>query len=877
MFTVPYSSSPPSTPDARAKQKQQPSFFAASNLSNTPSGPPPTLFSLPSTTPAGPPPSSVFGSVNYNSSIPFPSNRFGKSTARSSPLKQPTVQDVHDEEDGDAMDEDHDMDMNSFVMSNDQPIQSVEGFNIHAVAKAVAKQVPSLIESDDVIIGSENIVEGLDLFMRDTRRSGEEIDAALAAAVDQALTVWSSDRPERTERARIGPGEGSPLLIKAWFVSSLLLPLHHPPPHKQQHPHSIFRTVNTPNRPKPIPEVLVDWLHEHHNPYPEEFKETLEFRPNTCGSDRFWDVVLARTTRGSLRDALQLLKEADFRQAATALEEGAEEPGYRGKQLGNVQRVVNRAIAVVEACPALQSEDWNVASSDWSIFRKRIRQALQDLAAFAEGPSHGQSQEDGVFEAENFGLSSVEDNGFSLSKTTHAAESRVPWSIYQALQELYGIMLGNGREITAASADWVEAAVGQTIWWDGEREDEGNLSFSASHNNRQSLIRTQGNRPVDLMPRTSYLQKLSMSLRQVLAEHEDVELQVNTTSSVEVGLACVFDNDIDGLLSILRGWSSTVATTVVEIADRGNWLSMSPAPSQNLMDQFSQSDLMILNYSQNKPAKNNNSHDDVLSSYVDLLYDHPILSSAKYSAEHEGWELAIKVAGRLSNQITANNLITRCFDDLSFDLTTEAANSDRINKVMSLCQQLSLTTVSYRMSGRYATHLVNTSQNYGDALYYYARAHDLVHLKEVLDLLISSCLVQSLAYPAAANLDSTLHAMLTSPRQTLAKLNLLDHEAAEMLSIHFSGYAMLRSFYDLRDQELHSSPIGAKSLRPIARKKAAAATLVAVITSAADSIHGGLYDASVESIIPVDGLVVLLGEALMFVNGIRSSPFPLFI
>jgi len=868
MFTVPQSSSPPSTPDARAKQKQQiSSFFAASDVSNTPAGAPPSLFSLASTTPAGPPPSSVYGSVNYNSSIPFPSSRYGKSTTRSSPLKQPTVRDTRDDNDGDAMDEDHDMDMNSFIMSNDQPIQSIEGFNIHAVAKAVAKQDTNLSESDDVIIGSENIVEGLDLFMRDTRKSGEEVDAALASAADQALTVLGVGQMGQIEGARIGPGEGSSPVIKACFVSSLLLPLHHPPPHKQQQPRSMFRTAKSPDRPKPVPEVLVDWLHQHHNPYPEEFKETLEYQPNTCGSDRFWDVVLSRTTRGSIKDALKLLKEADFRQAATALEEGGEEPGYRGKQLGNVQRVVNRAIAVLEACPAIQSEDWNVASSDWSVFRKRIRQALQDLAAFAEGPSHAQSQEDGVFEAENFGLSSVQDSGFSLSKTSRSTESRVPFSVYQALQELYGIMLGNGREITAASADWVEASIGQTIWWDGEAEDVGNVNFSASRNNRQSLARTQGNRPVDLMPRTAYLQKLSLSLRQVLAEHEDVELQVNTTSSVEVALACVFDDDLDGLLSILRGWSSTVVATVVEIAYRGSWLTTSAAPSQNLMDQFSQSDLMILNYSQNKPARDTNSHDDILSLYADLLYDRPMLRSTKYDAEHEGWELAIQVAGRLSNGTTSTNLITRFLEDLPLEGATGSINSVRINKVMSLCQRLSLNSVSQRMARRYATLLVNSTQNYGDALYYYARAHDLVRLKEVLDLLISLCLVQSLAYPPAADLDDTLHAMLTTPKQTLARLNLIDHEAAEMLSIHFSGYAMLRSFYDLRDQVMTASSASAKTaLRPIARRKAAAATLIAVITSAADSIYGGLYDASVSSIIPVDGLVVLLGEALVFVN-----------
>lgn len=63
------------------------------------------------------------------------------------------------------------------------------------------------------------------------------------------------------------------------------------------------------------------------------------------------------------------------------------------------------------------------------------------------------------------------------------------------------------------------------------------------------------------------------------------------------------------------------------------------------------------------------------------------------------------------------------------------------------------------------------------------------------------------------------------------------------------------------------------SLRPIARKKAAVAALLAVINSAADNIHGGLYDKERASVVQVDGLLALLGEALLFVD--RKSPLTL--
>ncbi len=87
-----------------------------------------------------------------------------------------------------------------------------------------------------------------------------------------------------------------------------------------------------------------------------------------------------------------------------------------------------------------------------------------------------------------------------------------------------------------------------------------------------------------------------------------------------------------------------------------------------------------------------------------------------------------------------------------------------------------------------------------------------------------------------------------------------------MLHTHLTGYATLRKFYDLRDEEVNLEQGQRPRLRPIARKNAAATALLAVINSAADSIHGGLFDEDRGSIVQVDGLLALLGEAMVFVD-----------
>lgn len=133
-------------------------------------------------------------------------------------------------------------------------------------------------------------------------------------------------------------------------------------------------------------------------------------------------------------------------------------------------------------------------------------------------------------------------------------------------------------------------------------------------------------------------------------------------------------------------------------------------------------------------------------------------------------------------------------------------------------------------------------------------------------MLVSFCVVQSMAYPPSSELDEVLRSMLTTPLQTLARLERIDRYAAEILSIYLSGYATVRKIYDLRDQEFSVDDDEVEQLRPLARKREAMSALVTAVTSASDSIHGGLYDASVDSVVPVAVLLSLLGESLVFLN-----------
>ncbi len=139
-------------------------------------------------------------------------------------------------------------------------------------------------------------------------------------------------------------------------------------------------------------------------------------------------------------------------------------------------------------------------------------------------------------------------------------------------------------------------------------------------------------------------------------------------------------------------------------------------------------------------------------------------------------------------------------------------------------------------------------------------------MKDVLDLLISFCLIQSTAYPAKSEMDERLQDLISSPRETLQEVSLVDGDAANMLHLNLCGYATLRKFYDLRDAKPSRKEGPESQAGEEGRIKQAATALIALINSAGDNIQDGLYDPNVETVVSVDGLLTMLAEAMVFLN-----------
>ncbi|KAL2841480.1 hypothetical protein BJX68DRAFT_245486 [Aspergillus pseudodeflectus] len=678
-----------------------------------------------------------------------------------------------------------------------------------------------------------------------------EFENALSGVCSRLSTVWkspNSNDPSRTGTG-IGPGDGAPNFVKASFLGSLLLQLHHPPFAASRPPSfpnfgfggpRALMLAGGSDTPVAVPKVLLDWL-ETHAGTSGELRSLAQTGPDPTASPNFWEIINAAVLRGKLSEVAKILRSADFNYARSALEDGLSQPGYRGAQLQNIQRCINRVLQVLESCPSVQHDDWDVRGADWVVYRKRVLAAVSDLEEFAEGdeqPAPQPAATGNAFQAINFGLGPAPFQGTSFTESARMAESKVPWTIYQNLRVIYRVLLGDPSAIMKLAENWVEATIGLTVWWDGDDDEVSYLH--------------RGPKPSE----DPYLRRLNLAFGSATnAEANEKGFSINSLSGLEAGLASVFEGNVEGVLGLLQTWSLCVASAVAEISAVGGWLETGGVkPPSGL----SENDLMVLSYGQEEVTDRRVNKDDVLTAYASALFERRSIENE--TGAREGWELALEVLSRLDDREKGQKSVSELLDKLPLD------TAEQMDKVVLLCTELGLDKEGRRVSERYGDMTVSNSEEYGLALVCYARAHNRRKVRSVVDLLISYSLVHSKAYPATNNLDGQLRALIREPKTCLQAIALADDEAASILQFYFSGYATLRRFYETRDEAI-GLPEGHKPrYKPLARRRAAAQALVAVISSAADSIYGGLYDPDRDSAIQVDGLLALLGEALPLVH-----------
>jgi hypothetical protein len=578
---------------------------------------------------------------------------------------------------------------------------------------ASRSRIPAVHETSELILSTEDSLGKLSDELKAAEFRHVDFDAVLANVSKELVETWQaaadeigSDRPHGAHTG-IGPAPQAPDLVKATFLASLLLQIHHPPREvpsvagiNPMRTAGLVKAVGRPAVPKTLPRVLLEWLSDNHASQKKDLQALKYVEPNPTASTNFWDIIIASVLRGRLSDAAEVLRSADFNYARSALEDGLPQPGYRGAQLQNIQRCVNKALQILESCPSAQSDDWEVTGNEWSQYRKRVLSAVNDLEDFAEGEERDESivpVKENRFQAVNFGMSTFNQNfnpnPVSFAQSARMAESRVPWSIYQSLRSIYRIILGDPSAIKGKSQDWVEATITLTAWWDGE-DDGAGLDFGASEGDHfQDFLRSRGPknqvRAVDRNMREAYLNRLEQALSHTTTDASDsADFRPNTMNSVEVGLASVFEGNVQGVLELVQTWSLCLAAAVAEIASQGGWFES--GATQKQQPGLSEIDLMVLSYGQDPKSSTTLRKDDILRNYAFGLYDLDVIQDQNGS--REGWELSLEVLNRFDDAREMKKAVSEIVDKLPLE------TPEQLDRLVVLCSELELDDQGRRVS-----------------------------------------------------------------------------------------------------------------------------------------------------------------------------------
>lgn len=685
-------------------------------------------------------------------------------------------------------------------------------------------QAATLIETDIVILETEQVCRQLEEACQAAQHEFAQ-QIMISGAAQELIHFWrmnSEPSIVEPEQAHIGPLPSEPQFEKARYIASLLLELYHPQAQTDNGQSMVLsdsRMSMNDFQTKPTPQILLEWLQKNHIDYQYLFDQVSRATSNVTADDLFWEAIEVLTLHGRIQLVMHLLAEADFNYAVMDTVRGYTKANYTGTQLQAIQRAIYQMRQLLNACPAVQIDDWNVDGQEWDVYRKQVEESLSDLADLAD--------------EHNVDDVSTQNSNDLFAKSTRKAN--LPFDVYTHLKTVHNILLGDVDIIMGLAQDWLEASLLLTVWWNGSQETKvAQWSFDVSRANHTEET-ASGN------PHLTRLRDAFLCVTDPMAASN---YHINTMSHVELGVGAVLQGDTQSVLRVLSTMSLCVASAFAEIGTWAGWQSTA-TPTAGL----DEADLMVLNFGANDAIIKK---DDVLNRYANALFKKDEFRMDEESVA-EGWEVAFAVVSRMDDEDRIESSVSNFIDQITMD------DQERTAKLVNVCQDLGLQAQGRKVSEAFGDHLVNQSTDYGTALLCYARAHSEAKVRQLVDLLSSYCLVQSTAYPAKEHMDTALERLVGNPQEALQSIVEVDPLAAEALQFYLVGYACIRKFYTLRDETGSATKTAGKTM--LARKKAASRALLAAINSAADCIYGGLYDPERRTAIQVDGLLTLLGEA----------------
>lgn len=537
------------------------------------------------------------------------------------------------------------------------------GFQFAQTAKNLYAQqdVARLSEPGRVILATEDLVSRMYTEGVDTVENDERMDKSLANVTSQLSQLWQGHlhdlpQPEGETLAGIGPDQHAEPFQKAVWIAELVLRIHHT---------RLLGVDNLDEKTLPLPEILLDWMNGAHDLYPDQIQLVTRHKPSPASHSLYWQTLRSLLLRGKIPQAVNLLRKAGWEHVRRG---PRAEHAYTGQALEHVQKFAEAACQILEQCPATQ-DDWDIWNSNWTLFRIQARGFRDRMTLFAEGT------DDEFRNSRDDDFSNRNPSG--MSTMARKASSQLPWDIYENLQALYGVILGNQEAIMDTAQDWCEATIGMLAWWDdGVQHSKKSLRLTDSLSFPQASLHGSSTR---LGSSEDYSERLAAALHMVTQS----ELVPNSLDAIEVALASVFEGNVNAVIGILRTWSLPIACSVAEIASLGQWLPPPENTKPLPFDMLDMEDLALLNISQPGPDELQGIKDSTLEAYARQL-----AGIEHLSADRDGWEMAIQVLGRMDMPEKSEETVGELLRDIL--ATLDEKSSATVDKMWGILNDLGM-------------------------------------------------------------------------------------------------------------------------------------------------------------------------------------------
>ncbi|CUS15115.1 unnamed protein product [Tuber aestivum] len=670
----------------------------------------------------------------------------------------------------------------------------------------------------------------------------------LTRAARLFLDTLASNLPKGQARSR---------LHKAYYLASLLLPLHH----------SRANAVETLRR----------WLYTHKQaPTRKELTALKNFYPNAIYSFSYWEILQQLIMRGEVQEAMDLLRCTDWDMLNESnssvpkpkigdTEEPTWDRRYSNEEIESIKNATASAIKLLSTCPGLARSSYAPSSvgffpatgtshgskGDWRIWQGKVFAAAEDVRAGGEGDGETTFDETDDSYYESFHPRNGGSYGFEIGTgKTKEKKTPVPGEVSRGLRAIYDVMRGDREAILSHTEKWEDAVLATMMWGvtDGFGDPDSSIGDDSEEEDEEEedgIYDDGAGKALNRRRREKDLVRLSKVTESLVGS----EMPLDATNELElaVGACLVWDTNV--VVQVMPKFSLLVASALIEMCGHAGSIQRGKIGieenARGMMDGFDEDELAVFGMGRGFDAEVEKA-DGVVKEYGTGLFG---VDWVDEKAQVEGWEVAVGVLHRVGGgREMSGKLLTQL----------ELTSKERVEKLLTYCgennledeaSEIAAVSVSSniatpeRSNGRkqsFAERLSGTT-SYGDSLHFFALANDRFSLHNILTKLTTSSLLHSTPSPAPPSLDPVLSDLLKTPTSITSPI----------LRFELSGYATLRNFYESRDSGDHSRAVKA---------------LVAVLKSAGEKLDGGVYDADWDSAVEEWMIAVLLGELMPYIN-----------